>query len=1340
MTNYPGSLHNHTQYSNLRLRDCIIKEDDLIKYAVELGHEVVAITDHEAVCNAVKVEKIYKKIKKDNPDFKVVLGNEIYLCRNGLNANNFNKETDKYYHFVLLAKDAEGHRQIREISSRAWRRSYMARGMRRVPTYYQDLIDIIRANPGHVVGSTACLGGALGTQLLKYRETKNEALYEKIIAWCEQMVWIFGEENFFLELQPAANREQKYVNRMLIDIANTYHFRYIITTDSHYLRKEDKPIHKAYLNSQNGDREVDDFYATTYMMNTEELESFMDMSREEFEMAYANIRSIKNMCEDYSLLKPLKIPQLPWKDIVLHTSAQCKTYVDLIPWLEKFLLSDYEGDRVMANQIVECLEKDERLHEQKIYDAINECLEMTWISSEVNKTHWSAYYLNLQKIIEECWNAGTLVGCGRGSGVGFILLYLLGITQINPQWESTKTFAWRFLNPERVSVLDVDVDIEGGRRKTVLDHLRKVYGDDRVANVATFGTEKSKSAILTACRGLGIDVDIAQYLASMIVADRGMLRTLDQTFYGDEENDWAPNKQFVYEMTENYPEVWQVAKKIEGLVCRLGEHAGGVIFVDEDFENSTALMRAPNGDIMTQFDLHDCEDCSLIKYDLLSVEAMDKIHICLDLLVEQGYIEQKETLKDTYESVIGIYNLEREAPDMWKMVWNHEIQSLFQMEKQSGIQGIALTHPQSVDDLAVLNSVIRLMAQEKGAEQPLNKFARFKNDIRYWYEEMESYGLTKEEQKLLEPVIKLSYGISESQEKFMQLVQMPECGGFNLTWADKLRKSIAKKNPAAYEELQREYFKTVEEKGLSKNLCNYVWNVLVATSRGYGFNASHTLAYSLIALQEMNLAYRFPIMFWNCACLISDAGGADSEDEEIDEQAEEETKTEESYGNEIEDFNVDDDEVESSYEENEDCDGYPAEIIVTPSGKKKKKVKSTNYGKIATAIGKIKSSGVDVAPPDINKSDYTFYPDIETNTIRYGLSGITKVGEDLVRAIIENRPYSSVSDLASKVKINKAQIVNLIKSGAFDGFGDRKDIMREYINSVSDTKKRITLQNMKMLCDFGLIPDEYDLQRRVYNFNKYVKKFKHEVYYLFDDIAMHFFEKHFDMDKLEPTELSESGFMIKQTVWDNIYQHHMDIIRPWVKKNADILLERVNERLTRDMWNKYCVGNLSKWEMDAVSFYSHDHELAKLDMRRYDLTDFEDLSENPVVERVIPIKGKQVPILKIYRICGTVLDRDKAKKTVTLLTTSGVVTVKIYGGVFAQYDKQISERGADGKKHVVEKSMFTRGNKIIVCGVRDGDSFRAKKYSRTPFHLVEQIVEVHDDGTMISRARQENEE
>jgi DNA polymerase-3 subunit alpha len=298
--------------------------------------------------------------------------------------------------------------------------------------------------------------------------------------------------------------------------------------------------------------------------------------------------------------------------------------------------------------------------------------------------------------------------------------------------------------------------------------------------------------------------------------------------------------------------------------------------------------------------------------------------------------------------------------------------------------------------------------------------------------------------------------------------------------------------------------------------------------------------------------------------------------------------------------------------------------------------------------------------------------------------------------------------------------------------------MHDYVDLISDAKKRITLQNMKMLIDFDLIPLEYDLQCRVYNFNKYVKKLKLDAtYYGLDEIAFTFYSKHFDIDKLCATDETESGFKIKQTTWDNYYQSHMNKIRPFVQKNAADLLVKVNKRLTEGVWDKYCTGSLSKWEMDSVSFYSHDHELAALDVGMYDIADFESLPEQPFIEKVITTRDrKQIPIYELNRIAGTVLDRDKAKKTVTLLTTSGVVTVKIYG-VFAQYDKQISEKGPDGKKHVIEKSMFSRGNKIIVVGVRDGDSFRAKKYKQTPFHLVEQIVEVYDDGTMLTRSRGE---
>ena len=1323
---FGGSLHGHTDYSNIRLRDCIIKVEDAFKQAKELGHTVIGFTDHEFIGSWVKIEQLQKKY----PEIKAIRGNEIYLCRNGLNAANYNKDNDRYYHFILLAKDLIGAKQIMEISTRAWHRSYMARGMRRVPTYYQDLFDIIGENPGHVIGTTACLGGALPTQILRGTDR------EKLDRWICQMIRIFGKDDFYLEMQPSFNKDQIKVNRALFDFANYHGLNYIITTDSHYLKKEDRIVHKAYLNAQNGDREVDEFYATTYMMDTKELESYMKHSFDDIDIihaAYRSIEDIRDKCEDYSILKSLKIPDLMWKEHCAQLAPH--DYFEKIPYMKTFMESEYVGDHRLCDAIVEGIELHPDLQNDESYDEINECLKMTWISSEVNKAHWSAYYLNLQNIIDLCWEAGSIVGPGRGSGVGFILLYCLGITQINPLREKTKTFRWRFLNPDRVSVLDVDFDIEGGRRDQVLDKFRKVYGEDRVANVATFRTEKSKSAILTAARGLGIDVDIAQYVASLIPADRGQLRTLAQCMYGDDENEWVPIKQFQIEMNQNYPDLWNVAQKIEGLICGSGIHAGGVIFVDEPFTESTGLMRAPDGTICTQFDLHDDEAVSLIKYDALSVEAMDKIHNCIDLLCDYGYAERKSSLKETYESIIGIYKLERDNPDMWKMVWNHEIGSLFQMEKQSGIQGIAALHPTSVDDLATLNSVIRLMAQEKGGEIPTEKLARFKANPHLWDEEMDKWGLTGEEKDLLHNELDTSYGICESQEGFMQLVQRKECGGFNLTWADRLRKSIAKKNPKEFDQLTEEYFKNMEEKGLSKNLCNYVWKVLVAYSRGYGFNKSHTLAYSLIALQEMNLAFKYPIIFWNCACLISDAGGDNSED--IDEEALEESKVEEVYSNEMEEFNEEEDEEESEYEE-EDCDGYPAEVIITTTGKKKKKLKAVNYGKIAAAIGKIMMTGVVVTAPDINKSTYTFSPDVDNNRIRYGLSGITRIGDDLIKNIMSNRPYNSINDFLGKIKLNKPQMINLIKAGAFDSFGDRVDIMKQYVGEISDTKKRITLQNMKMLIDFGLIPDSYDLQRRVFNFNKYIKKMKLDgTYYGVDNIAFSFLEKNFDIDILSPSDETESGFKVSQVKWDNIYKKQMDIIRPFVKNHQEELLTKVNERLMSDVWNKYCLGTISKWEMESISCYIHEHELAHIDEDEYGLSNFNELFENPEIERYIPIKGKMIPLFKLRRIAGTVLDRDKAKKTVTLLTTDGVVTVKIYGGVFQVYDKQISERGADGKKHVIEKSIFSRGNKIIVTGIRQEDSFLAKTYSKTPWHKVEQIVDIIDNKLVIKAERAE---
>lgn len=1310
---YPGSLHNHTQFSNLRLRDCIIKENLLIDYAIELGHKVVAITDHETISSWVKVEKYYNKIKKDHPDFKVIRGNEIYLCRDGLNAENFNKEVDRYYHFILLAKDRIGAKQIMEISTRAWHRSYMAKGMRRVPTYYQDLIDIIGADPGHVILSTACLGGALPTQIL--RGTSED----KLIRWIEQMQLLAGKENFYLEMQPSNNKEQFIVNKKLLQLSKLTGAKYIITTDSHYLKKEDRKIHKAYLNAQNGDREVDDFYATTYMMSDEELRSFFPyFSKEEVEEGYKAIEKIAEMCEDFSLQKSLYIPNLKWKQ---HShNVNLNDWYIKIPLFKTFMESEYFGDRELVYAIIDGINHKEDLQNDKAYAEINSNLDMIWTSSEVNKAHWSAYLLNLQNIIDLCWLANSIVGPGRGSGVGFLLLYVLDITQINPLREATKTFAWRFLNPVRVSPLDVDFDIEGTRRADVLKTFRKYYGEDRVSNVATFRAEKSKSAILTAARGLGIDVDIAQYIAGLVPADRGQIRTLTQCFYGDEENDWPPVKQFVYEMTNNYPELWEVAQRIEGLICGMGIHAGGVIFVDEPFTESTALMRAPDGTIITQFDLHDAEAVSLIKYDALSVEAMDKIHNCLDLLCDAGYIERKDTLKETYESILNIYRIERTDPKMWELVWEHRIPSLFQMEQQSGIQGIERLKPSTVDELAILNSTIRLMAQEKGGEMPTDKLARFKADPTQWDKEMAEYGLGPEYKEILAPVLNISYGLCIGQEQFMELVQLPELGGFSLTWADRLRKSIAKKNPKEYNQLTEEFFTTAKEKNINQAFANYVWNCLIAMSRGYGFNQSHTLAYSLVALQEMNLAYKYPPVFWNCACLINDSGG---NGDEIEEESEESPSClEEEYSNNFEDFYEDEDEEDDSDEDEE---------VSIKTEKKKKKTKVTNYGKISTAIGKMRMEGIEVAPPDINYSTYTFSPDAEHNIIRYGLSGITRIGEDIIKTIIANRPYSSLADFISKVKLTKPQMVNLIKSGAFDSVcKDREQAMREYIDSIADKKKRLTLQNAQMLIDHNLFPDEYSFEIRVYNFNKFLKKYcKTGENYGLVDYPLSFYQEYFDTDLLSYSEDGVSA-LINQKDWDKIYKKKMDTLRAYIKENSEELLTTLNNQIVDELWNKYCSGNISKWEMDSVSFYSHPHELTGFKDHYYGVVDFFQLPEEPEVERTFTTKdGRVIPMFKLVKIAGTVLDKNKAKKTIELLTKTGVVTVKIYG-VFSEYDRQLSIKDpTTGKKKVIEKSMFTRGNKLIITGIRQDDSFIAKMYKNTPGHRIVQIEKINPDGT-----------
>lgn len=203
-------------------------------------------------------------------------------------------------------------------------------------------------------------------------------------------------------------------------------------------------------------------------------------------------------------------------------------------------------------------------------------------------------------------------------------------------------------------------------------------------------------------------------------------------------------------------------------------------------------MKTNSGDKITCFDLHECEENGLIKIDLLSTEAESKIQTCLELLLKANKIQWQGSLRATYEKYFGVKSLERNDINMWRLLWEHKVLSMFQFEKDSGVQAISLFKPKSVDELATLNSVIRLMAQEKGGETPLQKFVRFKSDINQWYKEMTDAGLIKEEQDILKDMLGISYGICAVQEIMMLLVMHPKIGGFSLSWADRLRKAVAK--------------------------------------------------------------------------------------------------------------------------------------------------------------------------------------------------------------------------------------------------------------------------------------------------------------------------------------------------------------------------------------------------------------------------------------------------------------------------------------------------------------------------------------------------------------------
>ena len=765
----------------------------------------------------------------------------------------------------------------------------------------------------------------------------------------------------------------------------------------------------------------------------------------------------------------------------------------------------------------------------------------------------------------------------------------------------------------------------------------------------------------------------------MIPSERGFTWSLHDCVYGNEEKDRKPIHPFIKEVNK-YEGLLDIMLTIEGIVNKRSIHASGVYIYNNGFLEHNAIMKAPSGQEVTQFNMGDSDYMGSLKYDFLTVEALDKIRTELDLLLNDDVIENQGSLKETYDKYLHPDILQYDNPKIWDLVTTGEVINLFQFDTPVGSQTVKKVAPRSLVDMASANSLMRLMAG-KGEEQPSDRYVRLKNNMDLWYYEMRQYRLTEEEIKTLEPHYLPVFGTPNTQEDLMETLMNPKICNFDLVLANKARKIVAKKKMADIADFEKLFYKSGESAGARKEFLIYVWNTCIKPQLGYSFSRNHTTPYSCIALQEMNLYYQFHPIYWNTACLTVNSGSMDINEDEAK--------------------------------------------------------KTTDYAKMATAIGDMKNNNVNISLADINKSSFSFKPDIENDQILFGLKGISNVGDDVIDTIVNNRPYSSLEDFQEKVHINKRALLNLIKGGAFDSIYKnlpREEILKMFIHSVSNEKKRLTLQNFNGLVEAQLIPEDLSFVVRVFEYNKILKKFfkEEEDFVLDNEQILSFYEENFDTNLLR---VIDNKYRINQKVFDKaIYQKQMDKARTWLKMNHDKVLSQYNDILFKKEWDKYCNGNISAWEMESVSFYYHEHELINVDTTKYGISDYSKLPVIPEVDYYFNIKGKEVPIFKLTKIIGTVIGKNKTQGIIHLLTTNGVVSVRFRKEMFALYNKQISEKREDGTKKIVEKSWFNKGNKLMITGFRRDDQFVPKKYAKTPGHTLYHIEEVNEDGTIELRS------
>ena len=1058
-----------------------------------------------------------------------------------------------------------------------------------------------------------------------------------------------------------------------------------------------REIHAAFLNSKNGGdtREADKFYRCAHFYTPQELREALYVSGfddEQIDEMFNNTNAIADRVQPITLKKTTQVPALP-EVPKYEIKGYFKEYYPKFEIVRYYAESKDPYEQFYFAQIEEGLYKHIESHpeidvETYISQVNTEMEQVKGLGEIFDGQRMSDYFTVVQKVVDLIWSEGdSLVGIGRGSAGAYVTNKLLGITGIDPMQEEIKDFYpwWRFCSVARSdSIFDIDIDIESFKKEKIIKAVKDYFGWRRVCQCVTWGRLSSKTAIERAAKGLGIPDDSANYIKSLIPVKRGQIYSIKDCLEGNAEKGRDRVPEFKTEINK-YPGLLETAKEFEGLIISSGVHAGALNILKSDFTDTGALMVSSNGAVINQYDLHMGEACGQLKLDLLSIDCLQNIRACMELLLDNGYMEWQGSLRDTYNHYLSYDVIEKENQEMWALL--PEMSAAFQYDSRAGKEALRVIGAKNIIDLTLANGLMRLQTAE--TEQPMAKYVRYRANINEWYQDMTDYGLTQEEQDIYKDLLGKYMGMCISQETLMTCLMDERVCNFSLKMADRARKAVAKKSAQALAETEESLYKEGAKCGRSKKFLDYLWNVQIEMSKSYAFAFSHSHEYSSECLQELNLYWKYPKVYWNTAVVT----------------------TQSQIGDERENTSV-----------------------------------AIDYGKIAQSIHKALESGIVVNPPDINESGLSFTPKESDNTILFGLGGISGINNDIAQQILTNRPYSSFHDFYTKNSypgslITESKFIILIKAGCFDQFSSRTKAMKQYTLYSQPTKSSLTTANLQEAQRIGCKFPKALIAPM--NFRKYVcskqflysthPNFKSKKIYWLDDKSLRYFNANCRNQLTDGVDYweEEDRVVVVDKSLEKLLKASTDGLKEYM--NTAEFVDEFNKKSMKKRFDEMCPNqDENHWSFESTSYYHNGHhELENLDFERYNIDKFADLPEEPeFIEKTWGSRSWRQYSLGC--ITGVILSRNDNNHLVTILTPeNNVVSCKLHAGLYAKYKAQISEVDEIGKKTVIEKSWLARGNLIILSGYRRGESdWVVKRYSSSVYnHSIQKILRVNADGS-----------